>query len=59
MSEFFAMGGYAAFVWPAWGFGVIILIAITVHSFSGHRTARQKADMLERATSPQKADTNG
>lgn len=27
MSEFFSMGGYAAFVWPSYGLGLVILIA--------------------------------
>ena len=27
MSEFFAMGGYAAFVWPAYGITALVLVA--------------------------------
>ena len=27
MSEFFAMGGYAAFVWPSYGLTALVLLA--------------------------------
>ncbi len=31
--SFFEMGGYAAYVWPAFGIGAIILIALVIFSF--------------------------
>ena len=31
--SFFEMGGYAAYVWPAFGIGTIILIALVIFSF--------------------------
>jgi heme exporter protein D len=37
MSHFFAMGGYAAFVWPAYGVSVIGIgcaIALTLRSYA-------------------------
>lgn len=27
MNDFFAMGGYASFVWPSYGLGFLILVA--------------------------------
>ena len=47
MTEFLAMGGYAAFVWPAWGAGVVILLAITAHTFSRRKRAQTRLAMLE------------
>ncbi len=47
MSEFFAMGGYASFVWPAYGLSALVLIGLTVVSLRGYRRSRQLADQLE------------
>jgi heme exporter protein D len=33
MSEFFAMGGYAAYVWPAYGISAAALLALGVMSW--------------------------
>ena len=41
MSEFLAMGGHAAFVWPSWGLAAAMLVAITVASW--RRRARAAA----------------
>jgi len=32
MMEFFAMGGFAAFVWPAWGVAAALLLALAMAS---------------------------
>jgi heme exporter protein D len=32
MSDYFAMGGYAAFIWPSYGVAVVLLIALYLHS---------------------------
>ena len=37
LESFLAMGGYAAYVWPAYGAGVVILAAIW---FDGQRRRR-------------------
>jgi heme exporter protein CcmD len=34
MSEFFSMGGYALFVWPAYA---VTLLAIVVNVYTAHR----------------------
>ncbi len=28
MSEYFAMGGYAAFIWPSYGVAVVLLVVL-------------------------------
>jgi len=37
MSEFFSMGGYAAFVWPAYGLTLVVLIANVLLPRRRHR----------------------
>ena len=45
MSEFFAMGGYGAYVWPAFGFAAAVLLGLLGQSW---RAARSRAAELER-----------
>ncbi len=42
MNEFLAMGGYAVFVWPAYGASVIVLVALVIAS-------RRRLKRLEQA----------
>ena len=47
MNEFFAMGGYAAFIWPAYGISALLLggaVALTVRAY---RRARAQLAALE------------
>ena len=37
MNEFFAMGGYAAYVWPAYGISAVALIVLLGVLFLGER----------------------
>lgn len=59
MGEFFAMGGYAGFVWPAYGLSALVLVGLTVMSLRGYRRSKSLADQLEaqrpshRKTGPQ------
>jgi len=46
MSEFFAMGGYAAFVWPAYGAAAIALIVLLIVSL---RTLRAREAEIAKA----------
>lgn len=46
LSDFFEMGGYAAYVWPAYGFAALVLIALLAQSW--RRAWRRDAE-LERA----------
>lgn len=44
VSEFLAMGGYAAYVWPAFGFAAAVLLGLAAQSW---RAARRRSDELE------------
>lgn len=41
--EFLAMGGYAAFVWPAYAIAAVIMAGLTIDSWRG--LAREKATL--------------
>lgn len=47
MTEFFAMGGYAQFVWPAWGISAFALAALVVHAFLERGAAETRLKELE------------
>ena len=55
MTEFFAMGGYAAYVWPAYGFAALVLIALLVQSWRGGAAPRGGA----RAGAPRRPSRAG
>jgi heme exporter protein D len=44
VSDFFAMGGYGAYVWPAFGFAAAVLLGLLLQSW---RSARRRAVELE------------
>ena len=44
MSEFFAMGGYANYVWPAFGITAIVLM---VNLLAARRQLRQTRERLQ------------
>jgi heme exporter protein D len=47
LQEFFAMGGYAAFVWPSYAVTLLVLVGNVWLARSAHRRARE--DALRRA----------
>jgi heme exporter protein D len=47
MSEFLAMGGYAAYVWPAYGAAVLVLAALVVATLARRRSSRRSLAALE------------
>lgn len=47
MTGFFAMGGYAAFVWPAWGISAAALAGLVVFALLERRAARERLRRLE------------
>jgi heme exporter protein D len=47
MAEFLAMGGYAAYVWPAYGMAALGLAGITLATWRGLARARRAADKEE------------
>jgi heme exporter protein D len=48
MSEFFAMGGYAAYVWSAYGATAIVLAGLALASGAAARRARRELEAAER-----------
>ena len=47
MSDYLAMGGYAAFIWPAYAAAALILGGMTVLSVRRHRAALHALEQLE------------
>jgi heme exporter protein D len=47
LGEFLAMGGYAEFIWPAYGVTALILAALTVDSVRRRRRHREVLTALE------------
>lgn len=47
LSHFLDMGGYARFVWPAYGLAVIVLGGFLVTSVAAYRRARRDLASLE------------
>ena len=52
MTDFLAMGGYAAFVWPAYGIAAVVLAALAIESLDAYRRARRDLARLEAERSP-------
>ena len=48
MNNFLAMGGYAAFIWPAYGISALALVGMVWQSLAAWRAARKRLDALER-----------
>ena len=46
MSEFFAMGGYAAFIWPAYGIATVVLCGLLAVSLKSMREREALVDSL-------------
>jgi heme exporter protein D len=49
-----AMGGYAAFVWPAYGFAVAVLGGLAVHSWWRYRASIRDLDRLQHTSGPRR-----
>lgn len=47
MTDFFAMGGYAAFVWPAWGVALLLLALLAGASIYNLRQQQRLLSQLE------------
>ena len=45
--SFFEMGGYAAYVWPAFGVGAVVLIALLAISLLGVKSREKALRRLE------------
>ena len=47
MSGFWAMGGYAMFVWPAYGVSALALVGALIWVWTGWRAANKRLRQLE------------
>jgi heme exporter protein D len=47
VSSFFAMGGYAAYVWPAYGAAAAVLIGVWVASVRALRARESEIEAVE------------
>ena len=47
MSEWLQMGGYAAFVWPAYGIAFVVLGGIALQSWRRYRTSLRDLGRLQ------------
>ena len=54
MAEFFAMGGYAAYIWPAYGMAALVLLGLLVASIKGLRAREATLKALEGSRPPRR-----
>jgi heme exporter protein D len=47
MTDFLAMGGYAAYVWTAYGAALAVLVGLTVATLARRRSSRRSLAALE------------
>lgn len=47
MDEFFAMGGYAGYVWPAYGISLVTLAATAIWTIAAARRLRRRLAAIE------------
>lgn len=52
LSEFFAMGGYGAYVWPAFGFAALVLGALLAQSWRASRRREAEFEQLKQLVRP-------
>ena len=48
--SFFEMGGYAAYVWPAFGIGAVVMIGLLLFSIRRLRLREAELRRLEKAS---------
>jgi len=48
MNDFFMMGGYAAFVWPAVGLSALVMAALYIQSYRRLRAREAELESLQR-----------
>lgn len=51
---FLAMGGYAGYVWPAYGVAIVVLAALAAHSWWRYRQSTVALDRLQQAGRPRR-----
>ncbi len=59
IAEFFAMGGYAAYVWPALILTAAVMVGLAWHASRSLRREEAASAALERSVSPEGAAEEG
>ena len=54
MAEILSMGGYAAFVWPAFGVTAVVMVILLITSLRELRTNQAALDGLEHDIGPRR-----
>lgn len=57
MSEYFAMGGHAAFIWSSYGVAALVLVGLLIVSLREHRLRRAEVKALEAASPRRRQQT--
>ncbi|MFZ1427341.1 MAG: heme exporter protein CcmD [Geminicoccaceae bacterium] len=57
MSEYLAMGGYAAYVWSAFGIALVLMVGLFVQSRWSVRRRELELEQLRTQVRPQRART--
>jgi heme exporter protein D len=52
VEDYLAMGGYAAFVWPAFAVTAVIMAGLAIQSLSAYRRRQRELTRLERGDEP-------
>jgi heme exporter protein D len=47
MAEFFSMGGYGGYIWPAYGFSLLAIAAAAIWTLAAERRVRRRLAQLE------------
>jgi heme exporter protein D len=48
LSDFLSMGGYAVFVWPAYGVTIVVMAGLVVQSLRRYRRNQRELEELQR-----------
>ena len=59
LSSFFAMGGHAGFIWPAYGIVALVLVGLIIASRRELHTRQQEIAALEAASPRRRAREKG
>jgi heme exporter protein D len=54
IAGFLAMGGYAGFVWPAYGVALVVLTGLAVNSWRRYRQSTIALDRLQQRRRPRR-----
>ncbi len=49
IEHYLAMGGFALYVWPAYGVAMLIMAALAIQSVAAYRRHRRELERLEKA----------